>query len=448
MAPGAATTCLHTSCEPCPARRLAEGASRVRRLIKLIPFLFFRLGLFAVWRLVPRPIRQMVVRQVVPALPSRGQPLARAVEPVFVVGFLRSTTSLGWNARQLSETARSAGLKVFGFDVAGAFAAEHLPATEHSDPPTAETAAGAATLLICVNPDQFRYAAAFLPPASFKNKYVIGWCVWELERIPHQWVEPLGILDEMWVPSEFVRRAFVDSGVSLPCRIVPPQLDLPAPAAPDRKRFGIEQDAFAVFFAFSLRSGVVRKNPMAAVRAFLKAFPHEREVRLVFKISDVDIEASAWTAFRAEVGDDPRFVFITDFLSDHDMLSLFASIDVALSTHRAEGYGMIPALAMLSGRAVIATGWSAVLDFMTSENSILLPYKLVPVEDVDERYVIEGASWAEVDEDAAALALQRLHADPVYREQLARAGKDSIEAYLAQHRNDLVDYLRSWRREP
>ena len=254
-----------------------------------------------------------------------------------------------------------------------------------------------ATLLVSVNPDQFRYASAFLPSGVFENKYVIGWCVSELERIPHQWLAPLDILDEIWVPSEFVRRAFVSSGVSLPCCIVPPQLEPPSAAGPDRARFGIAAETFAVLLAFSLLSGVVRKNPMAAVPAFLKAFPGHSDVCLVFEISDVDIEAAAWKDFRAVVGDDPRFVFATDFLSDHEMLSLFTCIDVALSTHRAEGYGMIPALAMLSGRAAVATGWSGNLDFMTPDNSILLPYTLIPVDDVDERYVIKGTHWAEVD---------------------------------------------------
>ena len=419
----------------------------MRRLIRLVPFLWFNLGLFAVWRLVPRPIRQIIVRKIVPPLPDRKRRLTHPTEPVFVVGFLRSTTSLGWTARQMSDLARSAGLEVYGFDVANAFAAEHLAASpERESVPPAAIVEGEATLLICINPDQFGYAAAFLPPAAFENKFVVGWCVWELERIPEQWLGPLAILDEIWVPSEFVRRAFIESGVSTPCRIVPPQLDPPALVSADRVRFGIPSDAFVVLVALSLRSGVVRKNPMAAVRAFLKAFSKETDVRLVLKITDVDIEGSAWTAFQREVGHDLRLIFITDFLTDLEMWSLYASIDVALSTHRAEGYGMIPAQAMLSGRAAVATGWSAILDFMTPDNAILLPYTLVPVKDVDERYVIKDTFWAEVDEDATAAALQRLYADPGFRDRLALAGKASIEAYLARHRNELIGYMRTWHR--
>ncbi len=417
----------------------------MRRLIRLVPFLFFRLGLFAIWRLVPRPLRQIVVRRVVPQIGERKHPLAGPVAPVIIIGFLRSTTSLGWTARQIVDAARSAGLTVYGFDVAGVVAADHLPASPDDAPtPPPQVIAGAATVVVCVNPDQFRYAAAFLPPGLFENKYVVGWCVWELERIPRQWIAPLAMLDELWVPSEFVRRAFADSGVSLPCRIVPPQLDPPASVKPDRARFRIPADAFVVLVAFSLRSGVVRKNPMAAVRAFRKAFPHESNVRLLLKVSDVNVEGAAWAAFRDAIGDDPRVLFVTEFFTDLDMWSLYASIDVALSTHRAEGYGMIPAQAMLSGRAAVATGWSANLDFMKPDNAILLPYKLMPVNDVDQRFVVEGTSWAEVDEDAAAAALRRLYADPQLRNRVALAGKRSIEDHLARHKNDLVAYMQSW----
>ena len=420
----------------------------MKQFTRLAPFLLFRLGLFGIWRrLLPRPLRRIIVRRIVPKIPARKHPLARPVAPAIVVGFLRGTMSFGWYAREVSNVARSADLKVYEFDVGKAFAAEHLPASAERSlvaPPAAVD--DDATLIVCVNPDALRYVASFLPPAVFNNKYVIGCCAWELERIPDHWMEPLRLLDEIWVTSEFVRRAFVDSGVSLPCRVVPPQLNSAASVNSDRARFGIPPNAFVVLLAFGLASSIIRKNPMAAVRAFLKAFPNESDVRLVLKISDIHIEPAAWTAFRAEVGDDPRFVFITEFLTDVEMWSLYASIDVALSTHRAEGYGMVPALAMLSGRAAIATGWSGVLDFMTPDNAILLPYTLVPVKDADELYAIENAYWAEVDEDAASAALRRLYLDPDFSDRLARAGKNSIEAYLERHRSHLLDYMRSWQR--
>ena len=275
----------------------------MRQVIRLIPFLFFKLGLFSVWRLIPGRYDKRSSDGSFPSSPTATMCLAVPRSPCWCrlpaqhheFGLERAP-DFRHRAVRRSE--------VYGFDVAGAFAAGHLPARDRPAVPPRGVAEGEATLIVCVNPDGFRYVASFLPPAIFENKYVIGCCVWELERIPDQWLEPLAMLDEIWVTSEFVRRAFVESGVSLPCRIVPPQLVSAAPVSPDRARFGIPPNTFAVLLAFGLASSIVRKNPMAAVRAFLKAFPNESDVRLVFKISDIDIEPAAWKNFRAEVGDD------------------------------------------------------------------------------------------------------------------------------------------------
>ena len=220
-----------------------EGAICLKQFIRLVPFLLFRLGLLGIWRrLLPRPLRRIIVRRVVPQIPARRHPLAHPVAPAILVGFLRGTMSFGWFAREISNIAPSADLELYEFDVGKAFAAEHLPASSERSliaPPAAVE--GEATLIVCVNPDGLRYVASFLPPAIFENKYVIGCCAWELERIPDQWLEPLSLLDEIWVTSEFVRRAFVESRVSLPCRIVPPQLVSAAPVSPNRARSGIPQ---------------------------------------------------------------------------------------------------------------------------------------------------------------------------------------------------------------
>jgi glycosyltransferase involved in cell wall biosynthesis len=428
--------------------KLVARADSVKTIIRLIPFLFFKLRLFAIWRLAPRAIRQRLVGRIVPQLPTRRHILERPKGPVIVVGPLRSTTSFGWIARLTTEVARCVGLRVYTFDIANAFGAEHLTGSDKvvSIPP-ARVIEGEATLLLFLNPHQLRYVAAFLPSTIFENKYVIGYCAWELERIPDQWLGPIAMLDEIWVPSEFVRQAFVGSGVAQRCRVVPPLFGEPPPISSDRKRFGIRQNVFAVLVAFSLRSGVVRKNPLASVRAFLNAFPSDSDVQLVFKISDVDIESSAWTAFRQAVGDDPRFVFITRLLPDLEVWSLLASVDVVLSTHRAEGYGMVSAQAMLSGRVVVATGWSGNLDFMPSDGAMLMPYTLVPVKDVEGIYVVEGTKWAEIDEQETSTTLRRLYSDPVLRSRLALSGKDHVQSYFRLRRQELTELMRTWHEE-
>jgi glycosyltransferase involved in cell wall biosynthesis len=164
----------------------------------------------------------------------------------------------------------------------------------------------------------------------------------------------------------------------------------------------------------------------------------------VFKISDVDIESSAWTTFRRAVGDDSRFVFITRLLTDLEVWSLLASVDVVLSTHRAEGYGMVSAQAMLSGCMVVATGWSGNLEFMPSDGGMLMPYTLVPVKDVEGIYVVEGTKWAEIDERETSTTLRRLYSDPALRRRLALSGKDHARSYFRLHRQELTELMRTW----
>jgi hypothetical protein len=68
---------------------------------------------------------------------------------------------------------------------------------------------------------------------------------------------------------------------------------------------------------------------------------------------------------------------------------------------------------------VVATGWSGNVDFMDATDSCLVPYRLVPVDDVSAIY--SGSRWAEPDLDAAAQALRQLADDPALYARLAAA---------------------------
>jgi len=111
---------------------------------------------------------------------------------------------------------------------------------------------------------------------------------------------------------------------------------------------------------------------------------------------------------------------MTDWLTGAEMASLIVSADIVLSLHRSEGFGLLPAQAMVAGKAVVATGWSANLDFMAPGTGVLVDYTLVPVRDPQALY--RGGRWAEPDVADAAHKLAALVADPAERQALgARA---------------------------
>ncbi len=414
-----------------------KASSWMTQTLRLVPQLWFRLGLVRLWRLIPRRLRRRIVARVIPLPRRQGLRLPAPRAPVFMCGFLSSPLGLGWSARLNRALIARAGVPIRDFDIGHAFATGE----KNTALPDAQ---GQATVVFNFNPGQFGYALNFLPANILADKYIIGYCVWELARIPDDWIAPLALVDELWVPTEFVRRAFLDAGVKLPIRVVPHIMRAPDGLAPDRARFNLPPDAFVATVVASLRSSLARKNPLKAVDAFRRAFPGDEDALLVLKLGDAHLEAQALAQVRAYIGDDPRIRLLLDTLDDDAMWTLLASSDAVVSLHRAEGFGLVPAQAMLAGRPVVATAWSGNLDFMTDDSACLIPAHQVPVDDPTELYVAPGLTWAEPDTDAAAAALRRLHDDPALRAAIGARAQAQITAYFAQAEAPVIEAIRQW----
>jgi glycosyltransferase involved in cell wall biosynthesis len=134
---------------------------------------------------------------------------------------------------------------------------------------------------------------------------------------------------------------------------------------------------------------------------------------------------------------------IADTLSRDDMAALVASADTVLSLHRAEGFGLLLAEAMLHRVPVVATGWSGNLDFMTPGDSALIGYRLIAVEDPQGTYNVPGAKWADADVGEAAAWLTRLRDDADLRDGLGERARAAAteKLSLAAYRRAIGDSL-------
>ena len=81
--------------------------------------------------------------------------------------------------------------------------------------------------------------------------------------------------------------------------------------------------------------------------------------------------------------------------------------DCYVSLHRAEGFGLTLGESMALGKPVIATGFSANLDFMTAENSYLVRHEETRVGPDGENYPAHG-TWAQPDLDHAAQLMREV----------------------------------------
>src|SRR6185437_12691315 len=129
-----------------------------------------------------------------------------------------------------------------------------------------------------------------------------------------------------------------------------------------RGKLGLPSDALVVLNVFHLGSAFSRKNPLAAVAAFRKAFGDASDRVLAIKLID-NGAGGARRELDAAIAGAGNIRLIEGMLPEADMAGLMAAADIVISLHRSEGFGLVPAQAMARGKPVIATSWSGNLDF-------------------------------------------------------------------------------------
>jgi glycosyltransferase involved in cell wall biosynthesis len=169
---------------------------------------------------------------------------------------------------------------------------------------------------------------------------------------------------------------------------------------------------------------MARKNPLGNIAAFKAAFGDRKDCLFVLKISgSAEVYSEDWKIIKAAIADAPNIRLISETLPEPQLRGLIAASDIVMSLHRSEGFGLVPATAMLLGRPVVATGWSGNLTFMTQETSALIGYRLIPVVDPRGNYDLRDAQWAEPDVEEAAVWLRRLGDDVALRQRMGEAGR-------------------------
>lgn len=262
-----------------------------------------------------------------------------------------------------------------------------------------------------------------------RNRYTIGFWHWEQPELPREALAAFQHLDEVWAPSTFVADA-IAAVAPIPVFKVPHAVEFEPTPGLTRARFGLPTDRVLVLVMYDFLSYQHRKNPEAALAAFRLAARQHPELALVIKTINGHKHPEALLRLKASVADLPNTTFIETFLSRQDTWNLQACCDILLSLHRAEGFGLAPAEIMRLGKAVVATGWSANMDFMTDANSMPVRYQLTALAHDVGAYPA-GPLWAEADVDHAAWCLCRLVEDPLFKQQIGQQAATDIKLQLS-----------------
>ena len=270
----------------------------------------------------------------------------------------------------------------------------------------------------------------------------IGFMLWELNAIPPSHRLAGEMLDDIWTPSEFVRDIY-EIAYGREVVNIGKALYLPDIAPPEPRQ------NYLFLTSFDNNSSVERKNPLATVQAFLDAFPTDPDVRLLVKAThpgpnDWGDPHGQMAQIKRLAVKDNRVVIDQRQMPYRDYLETFARADCIVSSHRAEGFGYVPAYGLFYEKPVIVTDYSGTQDFCNDTTAFPVRHRLKPVQPGEVIAMAEGAEWADIDVGDLAAQMRYVRENPDVAATRARAGraliqrKYSPDAHAERYRQRLI----------
>jgi glycosyltransferase involved in cell wall biosynthesis len=192
-----------------------------------------------------------------------------------------------------------------------------------------------------------------------------------------------------------------------------------------RSYFELPEDKFTFVFTFDGFSRFSRKNPLAGVEAFQRAFPGDDGVHFVVKTQNTEfltpMDAKIYAELRSRAKHDRRITVIDETFSSNEVHGLISVCDCYVALHHSEGFGYGMAEAMKLKVPVIATDYSGNVEFTTEDTAWPVRCTRVPVPPGGYFFQEDGQEWADPDLDHAVERMLEVRTDPRRAAKVARA---------------------------
>jgi glycosyltransferase involved in cell wall biosynthesis len=215
----------------------------------------------------------------------------------------------------------------------------------------------------------------------------------------------------------------------VPVEQVLPGVELSEIETVNKAELGIPERNYVFMFMFDMCSQMVRKNPLGLIRAFRAAFRASDHASLVIKVSRGRSHPEAFAALE-QAAREAGVIVVDEVLSRARAYGFIEMCDCFVSLHRAEGFGLCLAEAMLMGKPVIATNYSGNLAFMHPGNSLLVDYRFAEIADDNPIYK-GGNHWADPSVEHAAALMRQCYDDPEEAGALGAIGQAEAKEKLS-----------------
>jgi len=242
-----------------------------------------------------------------------------------------------------------------------------------------------------------------------KNLVNIAYCVWETSRLPDNllnWADQLNKMDIIFVPTEFNRKVFQESGVKKPIFVVPHIID--TEKFKPGKGLKIEKmtkDDVVFLACFQWTS---RKNPKDLLLAYASEFSRFEPVSFILKTYASDFSLQEEERIKrlvqnalslTNIDDRPDIYLLTKPVESEEMPFIYQTADIFVSASHGESFCLPVAEAMSCGCVPIVTGWSGQAEIITEHgyDGFLVDYILEPAEKVPgSPWYSSKQNWAKI----------------------------------------------------
>ncbi len=343
--------------------------------------------------------------------------LARAdTSGVNMFGMFSLKNGLGNASRGYRDALLEAGIKVECFDISGVI---HEGARlDLFDPGALRHAIN----LICINPDAMALLLERFGSALFDHRLNVGFWVWELPSVRPEWTSILSCFDLIICPSEFCRDAF-QTITDIPASVLPYVVDREllqenareglAESASEinawasQLRAARKQGRYSLLFimdasSYTARKGIDKFAEMA--RCAEARWPG----RFLFVLKTHSRDKST-AAIAATL---PAGSLVVDcVLSATELAALKASVDLYISPHRSEGFGLNIFESIVLGVPALVSDFSGARELLGADYPLLINGRLSEVG-ADTGPYRAGAVWFEPEVESALAGIAEFLVEP------------------------------------